>query len=118
LKPVDSGTLNSGKQLLKANEWNNTAFSLPREREMETQQGNQKESLSLHEAACLLSANTESVHAMEVLLAHAIEHGELQANVQRWATEQWDGRQLPGNINRLGTFIERGKLDGWQALRK
>ena len=85
---------------------------------MKTQQANQKESLSLHEAACQLSANTESVHDMEVLLAHAIEHGELQANVQRWATEQWEGRQLPGNINRLETFIERSKLDGWQALRK
>lgn len=85
---------------------------------MEIQQADQKESLSLHEAACFLSTTTESVHEMEVLLAHAIERGELQANVKRWATEQWEGRQLPGNINRRETFIERSQLNGWQALRK
>ena len=52
-----------------------------------------------------------------VALAHAIEHGELAANVKRWATEQWEGRQLPGNINRLETFIERADLAAWQGSR-
>ena len=47
-----------------------------------------------------------------------IEHGELHANVKRWATEQWEGRQLPGNINRLETFIERAELDAWQRSRQ
>lgn len=85
---------------------------------MNTQQANQPISLSLHEAARSLTTNTASVHELEVLLAHAIEHGELQANVKRWATEQWEGRQLPGNINRLETFIERHNLDSWLAIRK
>ncbi len=70
--------------------------------------------LSLHEAAQLLAASPEAAHDLEVRLAHAIEHGELHANVKRWATEQWEGRQLPGNINRLETFIGRPELDVWQ----
>lgn len=85
---------------------------------MNTQQLNQEASLSLHEAAQFLSTTAASVHEQEVLLAHAIEHGELQANVKRWATEQWEGRQLPGNINRLETFIKRSDLDAWLARMK
>lgn len=81
---------------------------------MDTQKLNLKTTLSLHEAAQLLSATAGSVHDSEVTIAHAIEHGELQANVKRWATEQWEGKQLPGNINRLETFIERTVLDAWQ----
>ncbi|PKO37929.1 MAG: hypothetical protein CVU33_10680 [Betaproteobacteria bacterium HGW-Betaproteobacteria-6] len=73
--------------------------------------------LSLHDAAQLLATGPDTQHEIEVALAHAIEHGELQANVKRWATEQWEGRQLPGNINRLETFIERTDLDAWQRSR-
>lgn len=72
--------------------------------------------LSLHDAA--LAAGPDRQHETEVALAHAIEHGELRANVKRWATEQWEGRQLPGNINRLETFIERAELDAWQRSRQ
>lgn len=72
--------------------------------------------LSLHDAARQLSP--EAAHDTEVALAHAIEHGELRANVKRWATEQWEGRQLPGNINRLETWIERSDLDAWAAQRR
>lgn len=81
---------------------------------MDKQKLNQKTTLSLHEAAQLLSATTRAVHDSEVAIAHAIEHGKLHANVKRWATEQWEGKQLPGNINRLETFIERIELDAWQ----
>ena len=69
--------------------------------------------LSLEEAANRLINGLVSVHDAEVMLAHAIEHDELHANVKRWATEQWEGKQLPGNINRLETFIERAELDAW-----
>ena len=71
--------------------------------------------LTLHEAARLLQA--PSIHDAEAELAHAIEHGTLRANVKRWATEQWEGRQLPGNINRLETWIERSALEAWLAAR-
>jgi hypothetical protein len=71
--------------------------------------------LTLHDAARLLAA--ASVHEAEVELAHAIEHGTLHANVKRWATEQWEGQQLPGNINRLETWIERHDFDAWVAGR-
>lgn len=75
-------------------------------------------SLSLHEAARTLSSDPAGLHAVEVELAHAIEHGDLHANVKRWATEQWEGPQLPGNINRLETFIEHSELAAWQARRQ
>ncbi|HMT81207.1 MAG TPA: hypothetical protein PKD66_12600 [Azonexus sp.] len=74
-------------------------------------------SLSLHEAARLINTDPDTLHDTEVALAHAIEHGELHANVKRWATEQWEGKQLPGNINRLETFIERHELAAWQQRR-
>lgn len=47
--------------------------------------------LSLHDAAKSLSSAADDIHAIEVELAHAIEHGDLHANVKRWATEQWEG---------------------------
>jgi hypothetical protein len=74
--------------------------------------------LTLHQAAQMLANGEDEVHQAEVALAHAIEHGELHANVKRWATEQWEGRQLPGNINRLETFIEPSELDAWQRRRQ
>jgi hypothetical protein len=77
-----------------------------------------KTAISLHEAARQLSSMPDGVHETEVALARAIEHGELHANVKRWATEQWEGRQLPGNINRLETFIEPSDLDAWQQRRQ
>ncbi|MBK7416065.1 MAG: hypothetical protein IPJ38_14075 [Dechloromonas sp.] len=72
-------------------------------------------SLSLQDAAKRLVTGLVSEHDAEVMLAHAIEHNELHANVKRWATEQWEGKQLPGNINRLETFIELGDLQTWLA---
>lgn len=73
--------------------------------------------LTLHAAALALATDPDSVHDLEIELAQAIEHGELHANVKRWATEQWEGRQLPGNINRLETFIDADELAGWTAAR-
>ena len=73
--------------------------------------------LSLHEAALSLASSPDAVHAIEVTLAHAIEHGDLHANVKRWATEQWDGPLLPGNINPRETHIERSDLDAWRSGR-
>lgn len=74
--------------------------------------------LNLHQAAQQLAGSDGDIHAQEVALAHAIEHGELHANVKRWATEQWEGRQLPGNINRLETFISTEALAAWRAQRQ
>lgn len=74
--------------------------------------------LSLHDVAKSLSSAADDIHAIEVELAHAIEHGDLHANVKRWATEQWEGNQLPGNINRLETFIDPAELATWQARRQ
>lgn len=73
-----------------------------------------KTALTLQDAAQLLLGPQVSQHDAEVMLARAIEHGELSANVKRWATEQWEGRQLPGNINRLETFIEPAALATWR----
>lgn len=72
-----------------------------------------KTRLNVSEAAQLMASGLVSVHDAEVMIARAIEHGELQANVKRWATEQWEGKQLPGNINRLETFIERTTFEPW-----
>jgi hypothetical protein len=69
--------------------------------------------ITLVEAAKQATSALVSQHDAEVMLARAIEHGELHANVKRWATEQWEGRQLPGNINRLETFIDRSELARW-----
>ncbi len=69
--------------------------------------------LSLQDAAQRIATGLVSAHDAEVMLAHAIEHNELHANVKRWATEQWEGRQLPGNINRLETYIDLAELKNW-----
>jgi len=69
--------------------------------------------LSLLDAARLMTSGTLAEHDAEVLLANAIQRGELHANIKRWATEQWEGRQLPGNINRLETYIERSDFEHW-----
>lgn len=76
-----------------------------------------KENLTVAEAAQLMANGLISEHDAEMMLARAIEHGELHANVKRWATEQWEGKQLPGNINRLETFIARADLDVWLKVR-
>lgn len=70
--------------------------------------------LTLHDAAKLLAGGGMSTHDAEVLLANAIQQCELHANVKRWATEQWDGPLLPGNINPRETHIERSDLDAWR----
>lgn len=69
--------------------------------------------LTLLEAAREMVSDTLSEHDAEVALALAIQRGQLHANIKRWATEQWEGRQLPGNINRLETLIERSDFDAW-----
>lgn len=84
---------------------------------MDKQQTSQSATLSLLDAAQLLSTASESAHDVEVAIAQAIEHGQLHANVKRWATEQWEGKQLPGNINRLETYIERTDLEAWRRAR-
>ena len=81
---------------------------------MENQIPSQKTFLSLEEAAQLLGTESLSVHDAEVSLIHAIEHGMLPANIKRWSTEQWDDKQLPGNINARETRIERADLEAWQ----
>ncbi len=70
--------------------------------------------LTLRDAANLLTGKGMSAHDAEVLLANAIQQCELHANVKRWATEQWDGPLLPGNINPRETCIERSDLDAWR----
>lgn len=79
---------------------------------------NERTTLTLQAAAQSLATSPDAIHDMEVRLAHAIEHGELHANVKRWATEQWEGKQLPGNINRLETYIEPTALATWQQTHK
>lgn len=71
--------------------------------------------VTLLDAARGMASALVSEHDAEVMLARAIEHGELHANVKRWATEQWEGKQLPGNINRRETWIERADLAAWLA---
>ena len=73
--------------------------------------------LSLREAAQLLSDEGLGLHEAEILLASAIQRCELHADVMRWATEQWDGRHLPGNINGRQTRIERADFDVWRSHR-
>ena len=72
-------------------------------------------SLSLHQAAQMLATSSLSVRDAEVGLALAIDRGELVANILRWATEQWEGERLEGNIDRMRTFIERADLEVWLA---
>ena len=75
-------------------------------------------SISLLEAAKGMITGLLSEHDAEVVLAHAIEHGDLHANIKRWSTEQWEGKQLPGNLNRLETFIELSELADWKSKQK
>lgn len=77
----------------------------------------QTSALSLHDAALAMAGTDLSAHDAARALAQAIEHGELHANVKRWASEQWEGHQLPGNINPQETFVERGDLEAWLATR-
>ncbi|WP_153147073.1 hypothetical protein [Dechloromonas sp. H13] len=73
--------------------------------------------LSLHQAAQLLASASLSVRDAEVRLALAIDRGELPANILRWATEQWEGERLEGNIDRMRTFVARADLDAWLAAQ-
>lgn len=75
----------------------------------------EKACLSVHEAAMLLASDEGGQRAAELRLAHAIDHGDLRANICRWATEQWQGDGLPGNIDRMRTFVDRVDLDAWLA---
>ncbi|MFB0934736.1 MAG: hypothetical protein QMB52_03115 [Propionivibrio sp.] len=84
---------------------------------MDKQQLGHGTSLSLREAAELLAGGSLSFHDAEVALIHAVEHGELNANIKRWATEQWDGSGLPGNVNQQETLIERADLEAWRKNR-
>lgn len=61
-----------------------------------------------------MATDSLSVHDAEVNLIHAIEHGNLTANIKRWSTEQWDDMKLPGNIDARETLIERADLEAWQ----
>lgn len=69
--------------------------------------------LSVHAAARLLAADEPAVRTAELRLSHAIERGELAASIRRWATEQWEGERLEGNIDRRRTFIARADFDRW-----
>ena len=74
-----------------------------------------KPRLSVHDAARLLSSDAASLRAAEIQLALAVDRGELAANILRWATEQWEGQQLPGNLNRHTTRIRHADLAAWQS---
>jgi hypothetical protein len=71
--------------------------------------------LTLHEAAVALATEPGQVRDAEIRLAHAIEHGDLHADVVRWATEQWEGNHLPGNLNARMTRIAAADFAEWQA---
>ena len=73
--------------------------------------------LSLRAAAELIAGESLSIHDAEVMLVHVVEHGELAANIKRWATEQWAGDGLPGNINHQETSIARADLEAWRERR-
>lgn len=75
-------------------------------------------SFSLHEAAQLLVTGQVSVIDAEVMLARAIDYGDLPAKIKRWPPEQWESARLPGNINRLETMIDRADLNAWLRREK
>lgn len=81
----------------------------------QSQQDSPGTPLSVHQAALLLASPSLSVRDAEVRLALAIDRGELPANILRWATEQWEGERLEGNIDRMRTFVARADLDAWLA---
>ncbi len=72
--------------------------------------------LSLHQAARLVAG--KSLRATENALIEAIERGELAADVVRWATEQWDGDRLEGNLDHRRTTLSRADLERWLAGRR
>ena len=72
-----------------------------------------KETLTVHEAGLLIASPALSAEAAEKQLSHAIDRGELPASITRWATEQWDGERLEGNIDRARTRLARRDLDHW-----
>ena len=76
-----------------------------------------KSTLCVHDAARLLSSDAISLRGTEIELALAVDRGELPANILRWATEQWEGERLEGNIDRMRTFIERVDLDAWLKVQ-
>lgn len=78
-------------------------------------QKSEADTLTLIEAARQMMSGTMSEHDAEVVLALAIQRGELHADIMRWATEQWEGKQLPGNINRLETRIGRADFEAWRT---
>ncbi|MBS1158510.1 MAG: hypothetical protein H6R15_929 [Proteobacteria bacterium] len=78
---------------------------------------NEKSLLTLHEAAQLLVATGTSAHGAEMMLARAIELGELQATLKRWTTEQWSGEKIPGHLRRAETFIIRNDLRSWLTVK-
>ena len=73
--------------------------------------------LTLQEAALLIPGHRGNAHEAESLLAEAIEYGNLPASIQRWASEQWQGKQLPGNLNPLTTTIDEAELNAWFEKR-
>lgn len=76
-----------------------------------------KAMLTLTEAACLLSGICAARQDAEMMLAIAIEHGELRACVKQWGIEQWSAEKIPGNLTRTATFIGRSDLEGWLAMK-
>ena len=57
-----------------------------------------KPTLSVHDAARLLSSDAASLRAAEMQLALAVAPGELTANILRRAPAQWEGERHEGNI--------------------
>ena len=80
---------------------------------MDQQAQETKDRLSVHEAALLLAGGRMSLEDAEKALSHAIDREELPASIMRWASEQWDGERLEGNIDRTRTLIERRDFERW-----
>jgi hypothetical protein len=74
-----------------------------------------KISLTIHEAALLMVSETLTLSDAEVLLSQAVDRKQLPASIMRWASEQWDGERLEGNIDRTRTLIERQDMNAWLA---
>lgn len=85
---------------------------------MDMQALNNKSRLTVHEAAQLTSADASGVKEMEKRLAHAIDRGELPADIVRWSSEQWDGGHLDGNIDRTRTMLNRDDLNAWLVCQR
>jgi hypothetical protein len=74
-----------------------------------------KAMLTLSEAACLLSGICTSRQDAEMMLALAIELGELRACVKQWDVEQWSAEKIPGYLSCRASFIARRDREGWLA---